>query len=98
MLSSKTDVVSRIVDVTPSLESASYALATLIFDNTTEREVQVKRYRITWNGGCFVGNPAHLRIPARSSRQWKVQIAHESGDVQALLTDPAAASVMTVTL
>ncbi len=80
-------ISSRIESAVPSLESAQYVTTTLTFESQLPEKVLIKRYRIQWSGGSFVGRPAKLAIPSLGSVRWKVRIDHSSGDLQSLINN-----------
>lgn len=86
-------ISSRVESVAQSLESAQYVTAILVFDNQRPEEVLIKRYRIIWSGGSFVGIPSKLVIPARESVRWKVRINPSYGDLRSLLNNVSNVTV-----
>jgi hypothetical protein len=84
---------ARILSIMPSMESVPYATATLVFSNASGHEVLVKKYRVVWSGGSFAGSHSDLRIPPGGSREWKVRVGPDSGDLQSLLSHPFDARV-----
>jgi hypothetical protein len=77
----------------PSLESAMYVTAKLVFTNGSSRTVGVTKYEILWPGGSVVLEPENLSVPALGVQERTTRINPDAGDIAALLQDPSKAHV-----
>jgi hypothetical protein len=90
---SGTQVRARIQQVMPSLESAMYVTAHLVFSNASGRTVVVTKYKILWPGGSVILEPENLIVPALGAQERTTRINPDAGDIQALLHEPSKAHV-----
>jgi len=87
-------VTGTVQQVLSSTESAFYVMVVVAVQNHTPRPVSVTRYRIEWPGGQYVGPTQPLKLAASESRDWRVRVNPDSGDVDALLKHPEQARVV----
>jgi hypothetical protein len=88
-----TSVRARVVGARSTGESAPVAALTLIFSNDAAAAVRVQAYRVQWPGGTYRGLPRDLEIDPGTEVQRVVRVDTGSGDVGALIENPARASV-----
>lgn len=87
-------VTGTVRQVLPSTESALYVTAVIAVQNHAPRPVAVTRYRLEWPGGQHVGPSKPLELAASESRDWRVRVSPESGNLTALLENPGTARVV----
>ena len=87
-------VTGTVRQVLPSTESAFYVTVVIAVQNHASRPVAVTRYRLDWPGGQHVGPTRPLELTASESRDWRVRVGPERGDLTALLKDPGTAHVV----
>jgi hypothetical protein len=84
-------VKGTIRQVLPSIESAFYVTVIIAIENPTSRPASIARYRIEWPGGYHIGPARPLELAVGESRDWRVRVNPDSGDLTALLDHPEAA-------
>jgi hypothetical protein len=87
-------VTGTVRQVLPSTESAFYVVVVIAAQNHATQPVSVTRYQVEWPGGKYVGPTQPLKLAASESRDWRVRVNPDSGDIDALLKHPEQARVV----
>jgi hypothetical protein len=88
------DVSARVHGVQLSRESMMYVIAQLTFVNHSTHPVRVTRYRVAWPSGRVEVTAKGLVVPASATLERTATIYPDAGDLDALIRDPAAATVV----
>lgn len=92
-ISSGKSVRAKVKQVTGSREGTTFVTANLVFSNTSERIVEVTKYKILWPGGSLLLETKNLLIPPLKALERNVRINSDAGDIQKLLQEPSLARV-----
>lgn len=87
-------VTGTIRQVLPSAESVFYVTVVIAMQNHTLQPVSVNSYALEWPDGKHIGPAQPLELAASESRDWRVRVTPDSGDITTLLEHPEMARVI----